>query len=131
MPYVPTLHYELPHRKAGAFGASGIGRVAEWLTTTWPRFNIFVCWVTLVLLLLVIPGAPPQSSKLAMLLVSPLAAPILYVVIVLTSWVAYTLPAVNFVFGTARMFYLWVFCRLVVQPAPEIALPAWLSERSL
>jgi hypothetical protein len=131
MPYVPTLHYELPHRNAGAFGLSDFGRMAEWITTTWPRFNIFVCWVTLVFLLLAVPGAPPQSSKLEMLLISPLAAPILYVVVVLTSWVAYTLPGMNFVFGAARMFYLWAFCRLVVQPAPHLAFPAWLSERSL
>jgi hypothetical protein len=131
MPYVPTLHYELPRRKPGSFGISPVGQVAEWFTTTWPRFNIFVCWAAIVLLLLIVPGQPPHSSKLEMLLVSPLAAPLLYVVIVLTSWVAYTIPALNFVFGAGRMLYLWLFCRLIVQPAPHLALPAWLSERSL
>ncbi len=84
-----------------------------------------------MILLLIVPGQPPHSSKLEMLLVSPLAAPLLYVVIVLTSWVAYTIPALNFVFGAGRMLYLWLFCRLIVQPAPHLALPAWLSERSL
>lgn len=131
MPYVPTLHYKLPRRTPGTFGSSRLGRVAEWITATWPRFNIAVCWVVLVLLILTVPGPPPQSSKLELLLISPLAAPIFYVLIVLISWIAYTLPAVNFVFGAVRIFYLWAFCRLVMQPAPEIALPAWLSERSL
>jgi hypothetical protein len=131
MPYVPTLHYDLPRRRAGFFGGSPPGQAIEWITTTWLRFNIFLCWMLLVVLLVVGPMPSGRFSIFGMLLVSPIAAFILYVGIVLAGWIAYILPIANFLFAAARMAYLWIFCRLIVQPAPQISLPAWLRERSL
>ena len=128
MTLVPTLHYRLPHREPGAFGTSKFGRIAEWVTNTWPRFNVLMCWIFIVAMLIIGPGRLPSPAPM-LFLVSPLAAVILYVAIVIVGWIFYVVPKVNVVVGVARLAYLWLFCRLVVQRAPTIEIPAWISRK--
>jgi hypothetical protein len=120
----PELHYHLPARLPGSFGTSGLARAAESLTLTWSRFEVFLVWLILVPVIL----ASPSESVLAMLglsVLSPIGALAIWVLLKLTGWVFYFVPGVGRLWGWGRIIFLWVFSRLVVQPAPTIDLPAW------
>jgi hypothetical protein len=121
----PALHIDLPYRRNGSFGTSQAGLVAEWITATWVRFNIFVCWIFLVLALLSAPERAGQGGRLLMLIVSPLAAVMLYAAMIIGFSIFYFVPVAKVVAGYARLLYLWLFCRLIAQKAPVIELPLW------
>lgn len=120
----PAFVYSLPARRAGSFGTSGIGRLAEALTTTWFRFETFLVWILVAVSLIV---APPPSFALTSFAVifSPITAVFFVVVFKALSWVAYFIPKIGAVAGWLRYIFYAAFSRFVVQPAPEIELPFW------
>lgn len=65
------------------------------------------------------------NSRAFMLVLSPISAVVMYIILTILVFVAYWLPVVKIVSGFAQIVYLWIFCRLVVQPAPEVELPVW------
>jgi hypothetical protein len=126
--HTPVLHHHLPHRRAGSFGTSIPGQVAEWLTTTWFRFGSFATWwLILPLIMSGTPGNPLATA--GMLVVSPILAAGFYVTLKGSLMILYFVPVTRVVVAYARLAWLWVFSRLIVQEAPEIALPMW-SARS-
>lgn len=120
----PELHYHLPCRTAGSFGASTPGRVAESLTLTWFRFEVFLIWLALVPVIVASP-AGSFTTRTLLALVSPLAAVAIWVLFKLTGWVLYLVPGLGKLWGWGRIAFLWAFSRLIVQPAPTIDIPAW------
>lgn len=124
--HAPVLHHHLPHRKAGSFGTSGVGQVAEWLTTTWFRFGSFITWC---LILPVIASFATENAfgALGMLMASTILAAGCYLILQFSLMILYFVPVTNIVIAYARIALLWIFSRLVVQEAPEIALPMWKS----
>jgi len=122
----PQMHYHLPYRKAGSFGTSVPGQIAEWLTTTWFRFGAFVTWwVALPFIMSATPGNPLATA--GMLLVSPIIAALLYAMFKAALAIVYFIPITNVVMGYLRLGYIWLFSRIIVQEAPEIVLPVWSS----
>lgn len=124
----PKLHYHLPSRMAGSFGSSTPGRIAESLTLTWFRFEIFLIWLILVPVIVLGP-ADSLLSRLFLSALSPIAASAIWVLLKLTGWVFYFVPGMGRFWGWGRMIFLWTFSRWVVQPAPTIDIPAWGSTR--
>lgn len=120
----PELHYHLPSRTAGSFGSSMPGQVAESLTLTWFRFEVFLIWLAMVPF---VAAGPADSflSRLFLAILSPMAAAAFWVLLKLTGWVLYFVPGIGKLWGWGRMIFLWAFSRVVVQPAPTIDLPAW------
>lgn len=120
----PAFVYSLPARRAGSFGTSGIGRLAEALTTTWFRFEAFLVWLLVAIGLIVAP--PPSLALTAFaVLFSPLTAVIFVVVFKAIAWIAYFIPKMGALVGWLCYIFYVSFSRLVVQPAPEIELPFW------
>ena len=123
----PVLTYHLPHRVAGTFGASAVGAVAEWMTTSWLRFGVFVSWLWVVLF--VLGSGLPLESRLLYIITSPLIAVFLYGAFALAALIGYFIPGMGILFGIIRLGYFRLFSRLIVQEAPEIELPLWRSDR--
>jgi hypothetical protein len=119
----PVLTYHLPHRRAGSFGASAPGLVAEWITTTWLRFGVFLYWILVLFCTTLSPL--PGLDRALVLVASPVVAFFLHGGIVLAGWIAYFVPGSGVVFGVLRLVYLRLFSRLIVQEAPEVELPLW------
>lgn len=122
----PELRYSLPARTAGSFGSSTLGRVAEALTLTWFRFEVFLVWLVL---LLVIGASTTEDvpSKLVFLVLSPAAAVGVWILLKLTGWVFYFVPGMGKLWGWGRIIFLWLFSRVVVQEPPEFDFPLWHS----
>ena len=120
----PALHYRLPSRRAGSFGQSPLGRIAENLTLTWFRFELTLLWILVLSLPLAIPW-PNFGLALLSIAVSPLIALVLWALIKLSGWTLYFVPGVNRIWGWSHIIFLRVFSKLVVERAPEIELPAW------
>jgi len=123
----PALHYHLPARRAGSFGSSPIGRIAESVTLTWFRFEILLLWLALVAGFLAM-SLNDWSSALRALLFSPVMALALWVLLKLTGWLFYFVPGVGRAWGWGRLMFIWLFSRAVVEPAPDIELPLWSTK---
>jgi hypothetical protein len=123
----PRLRYRLPHRTAGSFGHSAIGRAGEWLTASWPRFGTFLSWLTIVLF--AFSSSQSDYELLLVLASSPLLAIFVYVGCVLAGWISYFIPVTGTLFGIIRLFYLWLFSRLIVEEAPEVEFDLWRHHR--
>lgn len=125
---VPTLHHKLPHRTAGSFGGSLAGRAAEWLTTSWLRFESGLMWALIVWVTMATPW-PNFIIRLAVLLMSPLAAVFLLFSLKGAAWVIYLVPISLFgqTLGWGRIAFLRTFSRLVVEPAPDVEMPLWIG----
>ena len=121
----PAFEYELPHRQPGRFGSSRLGKSMEWTTTTWLRFNLFVCW--LVVLSMIAGGVITGRPVLSTLLFSPLAGLVMLAAIQVAGWIGAFIPGLSVVFGLFRLLYVWAFCRLIVQPAPRVHMPLWFA----
>lgn len=120
----PELHYSLPARTVGSFGSSALGRVAEALTLTWFRFEVFLVWLVL---LFVIGASTTEDvpAKLLFLVLSPVAAVAVWILLKLSGWVFYFVPGMGKLWGWTRIIFLWAFSRVVVEAAPTIDMPAW------
>ncbi len=118
----PRFYYSLPHRTKGSFGVSPLGRVLEWATTSWMKFNISVIATSLAVFSIL---ALPQLGERAILIlvVSPLLASFIYVLLRIAFIVGYFLPGISMPLGWIRLGYIWLFSRLVAEAAPAIDLP--------
>jgi hypothetical protein len=126
----PALHHRLPHRRAGSFGHTAVpSRVAEWITTTWFRFNSTLCWLVIVLAILLQPQHESAYLLLPMLVVSPIAAVMFCGMLQVMFWLAMLVPGVGMVPGLIRLIYATAFSRLIVEPAPDIEMPLWTPRR--
>ena len=128
MKTIPVLRHVLPHRAAGSFGFSAPGRVAEWATATWFRLEVTLTCV-LVLLAVMSADAASWRDRIAMLLVSPALSIALVITLKIMGWVSYFIPGPDRLFGWSRVAFLWLFSRLVAEPAPELEMPLWLGSR--
>ena len=90
----PALHHHLPARRAGSFGLSPMGRVAEGITLTWFRFEVFLLWLAFVFGCLLMLTNNVSTGLLAFLL-SPMMALALWVVFKLTGWLFYFVPGIS------------------------------------
>ncbi len=125
---VPAFHVNLPSRRRGSFGRSRAAEVAEQLTLTWFRFEVAIIWF---LMLSMILFGPVSSVAVAtwQTLLSPFAALTFWAGLKLAGWVIYFIPKINVVWGWGRILFLMVFSRLVVERAPGLEIPAWISRR--
>lgn len=124
----PDLHYHLRSRTAGSFGTSPLGRIAESLTLTWFRFEFVLSWLVVLVGIVASLGLGTGAAALAILL-SPMTALALWLLLKLTGWLFYFVPKIGPLWGWGRLLFLWLFSRLIVEPAPAIDLPAWHSYR--
>lgn len=120
----PDLHYTLTARSPGSFGSSLAGRVAETLTLTWFRFEVTLAWL-LFAPFLIFSSSEDFGTKILMAAFSPIIAVVFWATLKSAGWVFYFLPGIGRVWGWGRIVFLWMFSKLVVQPAPGIDLPAW------
>lgn len=125
----PGFRYNLPSRVAGSFGSSKPGKIAEFVTLSWLRLELTLCWAASVALAIV--GPSPAISGLGdrvyLVLLSPIAAIMLWLTLKAVSLVLYFVPGVGMVWGLLRICFVRLFSRLIVQPAPTIVMPVWRS----
>src|ERR1700730_16881968 len=97
----PNLRYRLRSRSPGSFGKSRLAKAAEWITTTWVRFDIFCAWIGcfIVILATPVPNYAAVVSKLPMLILSPLVAIIIYIFLKAVSIILYFVPGLNVAVG--------------------------------
>lgn len=126
--HAPTLHHRFPKRRAGAFGQGTIGRIAEALTKSWFRWNATLAWIVVVLAIIGAPGAG-MGERIVLALASPIVAVVFAFSISITFWLASVLPGVGMAFGLIRLIYTALFSRLVVEEAPSLDAPLWISRR--
>jgi hypothetical protein len=119
---VPTSRRRLPSRRSGSFGSSSAARIAESLTLTWFRFEIFLLWCAVAA---TAPAAESSGQLLLALLLSPLTALVLWLLSKLAGWVFYFIPGINKLWGYLRLAFKVFFSRLVVEEAPEFEIPLW------
>ena len=124
----PSLHYRLRSRQPGSFGTSRAGRVFEFVTLSWFRFEIALLWLGMAIALISAPWNN-MSMMLIVMLFSPAVAFMLWFLMKSVGIVFYFLPGMNWVWGYGRIIFLTIFSRLVAQEAPEIEMPAWFSGR--
>ena len=118
----PTVEVHLPNRAKVPLGTSLPLLALDWLTQTWFRFNALVCWLVLVFILI---GADvPFEKKILTFIVSPVAAPILYVMWSLSILTLSFIPIVKVPLGVLRLTYLRLFSRLIVQRV-RVEMPVW------
>ena len=122
----PVLNYRLPSRPLGSFGASYVGRAAEWITLSWLRLETFLVWLVLVPLFLAMEW-PSSLALVGAMLGSPLMALFTIFTLKVMGWAMYFVPGANRVWGWGRIAFLWAFSRLVVEAAPELEMPTWSS----
>ena len=125
---VPTLHYKLSHRTPGSFGTSTLGRVAEWATASWYRFEY--CTILLILVpCTVLLGNGNGLQHLATVLMSPLMALLLLWMLKITGWLSYMMPILPLgrAIAWSRIGFLFAFHRLIAEPTPGIEMPLWIG----
>jgi hypothetical protein len=120
-----NLNYTLPARKPGSFGLSLPGQVAEWVTTTWFRFSVFLIWVPTAAAILM--SSYSAIQKVGLLLVSPVAAAFYVALLRVILFALLFVPKIGPIFGWLRVLYYAAFSRLVCQPAPVITTPLWFG----
>jgi len=74
------------------------------------------------------PGASLAERGL-IALTSPIVAIMLSLTLTLMFWIAALIPGAGVLFGWTRLIYSGVFCRLIVQEAPDVETPLWSSKR--
>lgn len=124
---IPALHHHLPHRTSGSFGTSLAGRVAEWITTKWLRFDVFVVWIA-VINSVIWQWSREPSSAIMSLIVSPIVAIVSYAILKTLFVIIWFIPGLNVVFGSLRLLYIWIFCRIIVQESPIVEIPLWAGK---
>lgn len=122
---LPTIHYKFPHRRPGTFGGSLPGDFAEWVTTTWLRFGIFVLWLIVAVVVLLTPSAIEGAPKILLLLISPLFAAFLFLALKLSRAIFYFLPVAGPIVGIAHLFYIRCFSHLIIEEAASVEFPLW------
>ena len=125
---IPVLSYRLPNRLPGSFGASPLGRIAEWLTRSWLRLEAFLSWLVIVPLFLGMEW-PSASALVGALLTSPVIALFTVFTLKVLGWAMYFVPGASRVWGWGRIAFLWAFSRLVVERTPDLEMPAWAGGR--
>lgn len=96
--------------------------IADWLSQTWFRFNLFMVWLALVGFLAISPL--PMLGKLAIFAISPVAAIIGYYTLFVMIAVVAFMPGLKVPVGYLRLIYFRLFSRIVVQEI-ELELPTW------
>jgi hypothetical protein len=115
------LYLKFESRKSGSFGRSRVGRSAEWITTTWFRFTCALFVVIFSLCLSPIPTIS-SSQKIALVLVSPIAAVFYWYSFLLCLLVCRYLGAFGKVLAHVLIVYFYLFSRLIVQQPPIVTL---------
>jgi sterol desaturase/sphingolipid hydroxylase (fatty acid hydroxylase superfamily) len=114
------VHLSFRSRRAGSFGTSSIGRVAEWVTTTWLRFTCALFVVVIVLVAILSPMAAGQ--KLMLIVFAPIAALFYWYGLLVCLLICRFLGTFGAVLAHILVIYLYIFSALVVQPPPTIDL---------
>lgn len=120
----PKAQYRLPNRAAGSFGLSPLGQVAEWITSRWITFDLFVAWAAVILISASQFTHDPTLSLL-LILTSPVGALALYVATKILISITWFIPLVGPIVGIVRLTYIWTFCRIIVEPSPQIEISLW------
>lgn len=120
----PVFKYQLPNR-SWSFGANWAGQTLNWITSTWFRFNLVICALLYIILILVIPRHALQYSLEVYVLLTPLGALVLYFCLKFVGIVAAFLRVAGPIVGFARVLYCRAFCHLIEERSPDIDVPAW------
>jgi hypothetical protein len=114
------LYISFRSRRAGSFGVSSAGRVAEWITTTWLRFT---CALFVLLLAVFVGFSPaPLGQKVMLILLSPVAALFYWYGLLFCLLICRFLGMFGLVFAHILVIYFYLFSALIVQSPPTIAL---------
>lgn len=119
----PSLETTLPHRTSPFVPGTRLGRVLDFVTATWFRFNICITWLAVVLSIAVSPGLS-FGTKLLAILVSPAAGLLAYLLLSALVGLCAFLPILKYPMGFLRIGYMTAFSRLVGQPI-KVSWPAW------
>lgn len=115
------LYFKFHSRRRGSFGTSPVGRIAEWVTTTWLRFT---CLMFSILIIAIFPLANlPPNDKLVMVVFAPIGAAVYWYVLLFLLLVSEYLGTFGKVLSRVLVVYFYVFSRLIVQRPPIVSLP--------
>ena len=114
------IHVKFGSRRAGSFGMSAPGRVAEWITTTWLRFTCALFTVAIV----AIVSLSDISLRQKMLLdvTAPIGALFAWFALLFCLLVCRNLGLFGKILANALVIYFYVFSNLIVQRPPTVAL---------
>lgn len=115
------LQIKFSSRRAGSFGNSPVGRVAEWMTATWLRFTCLL--MTAVIVTVGFSSNLPPSDKLPLILCSPLVAVLYWYFLLFLILICRYLGRFGVVLANAAVIYFYFFSWLVVQSPPKVQLP--------
>jgi hypothetical protein len=91
---------------------------------TWFRFGAFLAWLVILPLILAQPLGNPLTI-VGLLILSPALAIGFYLVKKAAFIVIYFVPVTNVIVAYLRIGFIFAFSRIIVQEAPEIAVPMW------
>lgn len=117
-------HLWLPHRQPKRrFGKSMVGRILNWVTGTWHRWNV-VCLFSTICVARTVMNQDPALLPIQLLTAIPIALllyPLWLILIRLMTRVA----GLRIVVGIACIVYYSLFSWLVVEKAPAIGPPTY------
>ena len=114
------IHVKFSCRRAGSFGTSPFGRVAEWITATWLRFTCTL--FTLVIEAIVVLSASPAREKVWLMLTAPIGAIFAWYALLFCLLVCRNLGTFGRILANALVIYFYVFSNLIVQRPPTVVL---------
>jgi hypothetical protein len=115
------LYFRFQCRRRGSFGPSTVGRIAEWITTTWLRFT---CVVFSILIIAVAPLANlPSNDKMIMVIFAPIGAVMYWYIFLFLLLISEYLGTFGKVLSRVLVIYFYLCSRLVVQRPPIVSLP--------
>lgn len=114
------LYFKFRSRPRGSFGTSPVGRVAEWITTTWLRFTCFL--IVSIIVILVSPSNLATDQKALIILASPVFAIFYWYGLLFCILISRYLGIFGRVFANVLVIYIYLFSRLIAQRPPIVGL---------
>lgn len=115
------LQIKFASRKAGSFGTSPVGKVAEWATTTWLRFTCLL--FTIPIIVFAVPSNLPIAEKAALVLLAPLISLIYWYIFLFLILICRYLGLAGRLLAHLLVIYFYLFAWLIVQNPPYVHLP--------
>jgi hypothetical protein len=115
------LFIKFRSRRSGSLGLSPLGRLLEWLTTTWLRFT---CLVFVLLIIAIAPFANiPPNEKFILIIFAPIGAVVYWYFFLFLLLISEYLGTFGRILAHVLIIYFYFFSRFVVQRPPIVSLP--------
>jgi hypothetical protein len=114
------LSIKFSSRRPGSFGNSSVGRVMEWLTTTWLRFTCSL--FSGLIIVLVLFSNIPAGEKIPLILGAPFVAIVYWYMFLFLLLISEYLGKYGVILSRVLIIYYYLFSRLVVHEPPIVGL---------